>query len=490
MLYERAGTAMLASVIAAASVFFVFLEFTPTYVLLSWCGAFIVLYCIRYAELYFFFHSKQRRKHVQRWHISFIISSALAGILWGITGFVLIPETADETRLLLYTCMTLLYACGLSAGALATYTIKLSAYFAFALPCLLPMGIGFLFSEHDFIRTMGLLALIFMMFLVILAIRINQTLTEALKRETENNVLLKELQYQRDKAEALAARMQMLSSQDSLTGIANRRHMDECLEREWQRAIRSGEPLSLIFGDLDYFKTYNDEYGHLAGDECLRLVAEVLHGYSRRASDLAARYGGEEFAIILSNTDAEAALELAESMRNSIESLQIPHNGSEICPYITMSFGVSTILPRQYDDNQEFVHNADRALYQAKAQGRNCTVTLDHADLAGESLQIIGIAHWDERDDGPLTAENVKNKMTERGYRCLLHSYNPHTPIGKHAHIRDEINLILNGELQIKIKSKLYKLKIGDYIQIPGTLLHDAKVVGEQSLRMLVAIRD
>ncbi len=378
LLYQHARTALLASAVAAVSIFFVFLPLTPITTLIAWTSAFFVVLCIRYLEIFRFFKSRERSRQPQRWHISFLVTASISGLFWGITGFVLIPATAGETQILLYTCMAVLYACVLAAGALATYTIKLSGYLAFALPCLLPMGLGFLLSEHEFIRTIGLLVLIFIMFLVMLAIRINRTLSEALLRETENTKLLEALQHERDKAEALAARMQALSSQDSLTGIANRRYLDEFLEREWQRAIRFGEPLSLILGDLDFFKPYNDVYGHQAGDECLKQIAQTLHQYARRASDLAARYGGEEFAIILVNTDASAARQFAESMRNTIESLNIAHSASRVASHITMSFGLSTIIPRQGDDLQAFIKNADRALYQAKADGRNRVAELTH----------------------------------------------------------------------------------------------------------------
>lgn len=486
LLYEYARTAMGASVVAAISIFFVFLQQTPVYVLSIWLFAFMLLYALRYIEVLRFFRQPDREAHTNYWQLSFSISAALAGILWGMTVFVFIPHDAADAQALLYTCMALLYVCGLAAGSLTTYTVKLSSYLSFALPCLLIPGIGLALSGNSFKNTIGLLILIFLLFLIMLAIRINRTLMGALQRDFENARLLKELQQERDKAEALANRMQTLSTQDSLTGIANRRHMDAFLEREWQRSIRLGEPISLILADLDYFKAYNDVYGHPAGDECLKQVAQILHQHARRSSDLAARYGGEEFAIILASTDSIAAKRVAESIRLSVEQLQIPHSASDIAPVITISLGITTIIPRQQDEILDFIKQADKVLYQAKANGRN-TVTFSEKDLDGSGGDLF-IHHWDESENGPLELDNLYRSFSVRGYRCMVQIFTPDSPIGTHAHIRDEINLILEGEMLIKVNKQQYRLKRGDYVHIPGKLTHEAHVIGPRSLRMLVAV--
>jgi len=488
LLYQHARMAMLASVVAAVTIFFVFLEISAPHQLIGWCIAFVLIYCIRYVEILRFFRTCRHHLHLRRWHVSFLVTSALAGLLWGLSGFILIPDATAETQKLLYTCMAVLYTCALAAGALTTYAVKLSAYFSFTLPCLLPMGVGFLFNEQDFIRTIGLLVLIFLMFLIMLAIRINHTLTESLYREADNNRLMDELQSERDRAEAMAAEMQALSTQDSLTGIANRRHFDEFLEREWQRAMRFGEPISLILGDLDYFKPYNDAYGHLAGDDCLKQIAQILHQHSRRAGDLAARYGGEEFAVVMANTDSKAAARAGESMRRSIESLNIPRKTSNTAENITMSFGISTIIPRQFDDIQSFIDSADRMLYCAKRNGRNQVCDAATVDCAAACNGGLRVSHWDTEKDGRLDAEHARRKFSAEGYLCQIQSYSTGVPIGGHAHLRDEINLVLNGEIEITFADRTYHLKAGDCIHLPAALIHEARVVGSQSLRLLIAI--
>ncbi len=158
---------------------------------------------------------------------------------------------------------------------------------------------------------------------------------------------------------------------DSLTNIGNRRAFDHYLEQEWHRAKREQLVLSLILADIDYFKSYNDHYGHQAGDECLRKIAQAIHDAVKRPTDFVARYGGEEFAVILPNTDREGAKLVAELIHSQIHQLQLPHAQSTVCPYITLSQGVSACVPQPEDSFQMLIARADGALYQAKEQGRD-----------------------------------------------------------------------------------------------------------------------
>jgi diguanylate cyclase (GGDEF)-like protein/PAS domain S-box-containing protein len=158
---------------------------------------------------------------------------------------------------------------------------------------------------------------------------------------------------------------------DPLTKIANRRHFDGFLEKEWQRAIRSAEPLSLIVLDVDHFKLYNDTLGHAAGDACLQKVAAALQAHALRPTDLAARYGGEEFVLLFAETAAGDAAALAESIRASIEALRLPNPRSPTSQWMTVSIGVATMSPTQLDAIESLFVAADRAMYRAKEGGRN-----------------------------------------------------------------------------------------------------------------------
>ncbi len=163
-----------------------------------------------------------------------------------------------------------------------------------------------------------------------------------------------------------------LASTDGLTGLANRRRFDEMLAQEHARHARSGASLTLIMLDIDHFKLFNDTYGHVRGDDCLRAVAEVLKTSLHRATDLAARYGGEEFACVLPDSDSEAgSLAVAERIRQGVANLSIPHGGSPTADHVTLSLGVVVILCVQDVTPSKIIGRADDLLYQAKSLGRN-----------------------------------------------------------------------------------------------------------------------
>lgn len=168
--------------------------------------------------------------------------------------------------------------------------------------------------------------------------------------------------------------LQQAALVDPLTRIANRRHFDALLDKEWQRAIRSGQPLSLIVLDVDHFKGYNDSLGHAAGDACLQAIAEALQAHAMRPTDLAARYGGEEFVVLLADTAAAPAAQIGEAVRSHIEGLAIPNPRAAATGVVTVSIGVATVVPTLFDDIRSFFISADRAMYDAKARGRNQVV--------------------------------------------------------------------------------------------------------------------
>lgn len=194
-----------------------------------------------------------------------------------------------------------------------------------------------------------------------------KTAAEALSASLEVKV--------RERTEALETANRQLTEltvTDALTGLANRRHFDLALVEEWARAQRSGQPLALLMVDVDFFKPYNDHYGHQAGDDCLRRVAHFLRGAARRAGDLVARYGGEEFAVVAADTDLAAALSLAEAMRATVAAAAIPHAVTPVAGgTATVSIGVAVTVPKFGETPERLLLRADAALYLAKSQGRN-----------------------------------------------------------------------------------------------------------------------
>jgi diguanylate cyclase (GGDEF)-like protein len=165
--------------------------------------------------------------------------------------------------------------------------------------------------------------------------------------------------------------LQLLSSRDGLTGLANRHAGRDFLSREWLRAIREKSEFSVIMLDIDCFKLFNDTYGHLEGDECLRGIAAALRRGLRRPSDLLVRYGGEEFMALLPDTGTDGAFAVAGAMQAEVAALAMPHRSSLVAPHVTVSMGVASMVPTEDSLVELLIAAADRALYRAKQQGRN-----------------------------------------------------------------------------------------------------------------------
>src|SRR6056297_989099 len=170
--------------------------------------------------------------------------------------------------------------------------------------------------------------------------------------------------------------LEFLSSFDGLTGITNRRYFDEQLKIEWERAYEDSALLGLLMIDIDYFKLYNDNYGHLAGDDCLKRVADSISKSLKRSTDFVSRYGGEEFVVILPGANFTNSMRIAELIRKNVEALKIPHELSETSDFVTISLRDKSIMPNRESTHKELIKKADKALYRAKENGRNSAAYL------------------------------------------------------------------------------------------------------------------
>lgn len=193
----------------------------------------------------------------------------------------------------------------------------------------------------------------------------------ALERQERTNFLQAcLLRNSVDKSHQLAQQLSKLSRQDGLTGLANRRHLNEFMNHEWNRALRQQKTLTLMLIDVDFFKFYNDQFGHLAGDECLQKIAKVISSSAKRSGELAARYGGEEFVLLFPSMDELGAEKQAQRLLNDLAQLKIP-SPDESRPYVTISVGIAIFEPTAMTCVEELLRQADAALYKAKANGRN-----------------------------------------------------------------------------------------------------------------------
>ncbi|MBB2775402.1 UNVERIFIED_ORG: diguanylate cyclase (GGDEF)-like protein [Comamonas terrigena] len=181
---------------------------------------------------------------------------------------------------------------------------------------------------------------------------------------------------------SMADELRRMATIDSLTGLANRRHFDNLMRREWKCCARDGKQMTLLMADVDHFKRYNDSYGHPAGDACLQAVAQALQSIAKRPSDLVGRLGGEEFAVLLPDTDLAGGQEVAEHAVQAVRAQALPHASSLTAEHVTISVGLAVCTPHNAADSElhALYSAADRALYQAKAEGRNRWIAWSGAD--------------------------------------------------------------------------------------------------------------
>ncbi len=306
------------------------------------------------------------------------------GVLWGLAPLVVIHRVDD---MLLFTAVLL--ASGMALSAFGSYSMSVAAVFAMVMPIALANLAMIAVTHSTPYYALGVALLLLYIHQAVVMTQSRRVLANQIRLRVENSLLAAQLATQAEKTVAeLERRMDVervlrasrdkaerMSGTDSLTDIANRRYFDKRLNQEISRAFRERTQISLVLCDIDYFKQYNDTYGHQAGDECLKAFAHALVGFCRRGGDLAARTGGEEFALVLPNTDHDAALRLAENARAAFDALTIEHAGSPLKANVTASFGVATTIPTDLAAGEVLIRDADRALYRAKSSGRNRVVS-------------------------------------------------------------------------------------------------------------------
>lgn len=248
-----------------------------------------------------------------------------------------------------------------SSAMLASYIAVLLSF---------PM-IGVETQYDDFARQVAPFYILFLVIQITMNTYLSYVIESGSRSEFVKNRLLA-LEAQR--LQYLGQRLQQLSTTDSLTGIANRRYLEEKLSSEWARGVRSRQNLALIMLDVDFFKDYNDAYGHQVGDECLRAVTAAIRIACRRPGDFCARYGGEEFVVVLPDTSEDDALLMADEIRQRVMTLEIPHATSDF-GVVTISIGVAAVIPDKTSTYEDLIRQADLALYQSKDSGRNKVTT-------------------------------------------------------------------------------------------------------------------
>lgn len=400
LLYANLPSALVSTAIATIILCIIIYKSVPALQLITWLSVYLILILLRFLKAKKYPYGKVSFEKTGLWINLYMLGTGGSGLMLGILPYLI--ETGES---LYYFLITILWISGIAAAAIVHQAVLVRVFFAFSLPIMVPFTI-YLVTVGDsnyYFLVAG--QLLFYSFLIINIVRVNKTYAESIKLQFNNTELLHELNLEKNRVNALndelkqdlreriemedelrdekgkvedmAKKLLMLSSQDGLTGIANRRHFDEFLAKEWGRSARASSPLSLIICDIDAFKNYNDHYGHQEGDRCLCRIASILAEHARRGGDLAARYGGEEFAIILSDTNIADAVSIAKQIHQAINLQAIPHAASDVDNIITVSFGVATIIPEKDIPSSLLISRADKALYKAKQNGRNQVVAAE-----------------------------------------------------------------------------------------------------------------
>ncbi len=324
--------------------------------LLVWCMVLIAVTGARYYMLRAFrVNTRGAQFRYDTWRQYFALGACAAGLVWGLAAVMLFhPESFPHQVFLAFLLG------GMVAGALPLLSSVDHAYSCFAIPIILPIGLQMLLAGDRIHLIMALLIVIFAVAMFASSIHVGRLFNDSEKLRQK---LASSLEVGRT--------LEQMLRLDSLTEIPNRRLFEEELELEWRRAKREGDVLSVITADVDYFKEYNDHYGHPAGDECLVRLAKAMHGALSRPGDLVARIGGEEFAFLLPRTSLSGSRAVAELVQKRILELNLPHEASTVVGQVTLSLGIASSDHASVASPAELLRASDMALYDAKRCGRN-----------------------------------------------------------------------------------------------------------------------
>lgn len=394
VLFSQARVSIIAVQTAAMMFVSIFWEHANSDFLILWILIFSVINILRFSMLVAFAKSARKETRYARWENWFLVGVLLSGLMWGLLAIVTLPA-----RDINFTAFTTLVISGLLGGAVSTYAINRKAYIIYATFSTLPLIVVLAIQNDPALQAFAFVIVVYFLFLLasMLSVHkiagrsvdlqyenldliyqlereknyveeINQSLEMEIKHQKE---IEKRLLKEKDEAEIRVDEFSRLSMEDGLTKVMNRRGFNEFLDKEWNLAIKYQNSISLIMLDLDFFKPYNDYYGHPKGDEVLCEIARTCEKSVRAGMDACARYGGEEFVVILPKTELRQACIVADKLRDSIERLAIPHQKSRVARTVTASFGVATVVPTHTIDVKDLIRQADQALYSAKAKGRN-----------------------------------------------------------------------------------------------------------------------
>lgn len=351
LLYSHLSVSVLTGIVAGSFITIMLWNEVDHVLFSIWLAFFAILLIYRLLILLFFTRSNDTSSHLNLWDNLNFAGTLMTGLIWGSLTFFYSSLWPPELQISLWVLLI-----ALMSGASASISVILKYYLAYCAPIML-------FSLYvQYVDKSYYLMAIFFFYSLLLSMT-------ARNFRKQNNFIIE----QQIKLIDANNKLEALATKDALTNLPNRRAFENLFRNEWERHLRSKKHLSLMMLDVDYFKNYNDHYGHSKGDECLRSIANIIQKSLLRPSDVAARYGGEEFIIILPETSKEGALEVAERIHYNLKVMNIPHEYPRPDSRLTVSIGIATLIPESGKNSKVLQLLADRELYKAKANGRNCT---------------------------------------------------------------------------------------------------------------------
>jgi diguanylate cyclase (GGDEF)-like protein len=366
LLLTQSRTSIVMSFLLASFIMLVFSRLTQNVLIVAWWVIISLVLAIQYGMYVAYNRQRSYRIDYALWYRLVLVAAATGGLCWGFGLTHMLSVVHENYHIFLIILLISLAAAGI------TLAVRTPVYYAFQVSVLLPVIVRLLSGDDAIKVILGFFLVIFMIAMWIFAYQVNRSLTASFRLQLENQSLANSLKQSNARLQVLNEELLQLSATDGLTQVANRRYFDERFVSEFSRGSRESTSLSLIMIDVDFFKLYNDELGHVAGDECLARIAISIRDSLKRPTDLVARYGGEEFVVLLPVTPPEGACKLAEEIRQNIEALKIAHPRSPISAYVTVSLGVTGAGQIGKTSKREMLlQKADQALYRAKQGGRN-----------------------------------------------------------------------------------------------------------------------
>jgi len=368
MLYHNQTQSWVISILASAIIAYLSLESDNIIAGLSWWLVFVMITLVRTWNTHLFCMLAENDENInyRHWFNRFYLSTLVAGIGWGVGGFVVGSALPALEQVYIFIILI-----GVGAAAIPFLGVVQRVMLSFQAVSTIPyvIYISMLLGDRGTI-------LLFMFALYIAAIiasirRMDINLTESMTLQYENLQMVNTLSRSNLKLQSANEKLETLTLEDALTELHNRRYFEMQLEIEWKRETREQKILTLMVIDIDYFKLYNDTYGHAEGDVCLKGLAQVLKSCLHRSVDVIARIGGEEFVVLLPDVDSEGAKVLAQKMQQQLHQADLTHATSPLGENVTVSIGIASVVPGENTTALGLFKSADKALYKAKVKGRN-----------------------------------------------------------------------------------------------------------------------